>query len=155
MMLEQQLWAHSRIGDLHAQSANSETPEVIVAYTLAAARLMAEFRKSALALREYRSPVVPKQVVLDNQDAAAGDTEAANAASHNGASKQDPDSELRSNETETNHVSNRLAVPTTDRWSPEPHEAQGINGERSPDAERNGHGEYALAALNGATNGRG
>ena len=67
MMLEEMVFAHFRIGDLHALAAGAESSDLNVAYTEAARKLTGENRKMALALRQYRSSVVPSQVVINNQ----------------------------------------------------------------------------------------
>ena len=71
--VEQLAWAHARIGSLHVQAAHAQSPEQAAALNNAATKLMNEHRKTGLALREYRSPVVPKQVtVVRQQNVAAG-----------------------------------------------------------------------------------
>src|SRR5687768_9550962 len=57
IMLEQLIWAHYSIGGLYQRVGRAPNPEVAEVFTTAATRLMAESRKMALALREYRSPV--------------------------------------------------------------------------------------------------
>jgi len=78
MMVDQLIWAHHRIGDLHAQAAVATSTEVAEVYSGAAVRLMAEYRKTSLALKEYRAPPAPKQVTLvQQQNLAAGDQQVA------------------------------------------------------------------------------
>jgi hypothetical protein len=78
MLIEQLMWAHHRIGDLHVQASTASSPETSEIYSTAAAKLMAEFRKTSLALREYRSPVVAKQItVVKQQNVAGGDQQIA------------------------------------------------------------------------------
>jgi hypothetical protein len=78
MMVEQLLWAHHRVGDLHAQAAVATTMEAADMYSGAAVRLMAEYRKTSLALKEYRTPPAPKTVtVVQQQNLAAGDQQVA------------------------------------------------------------------------------
>ena len=67
MLIEQLMWAHHRIGDLHVQASTASSPETTVIYSTAAAKLMAEFRRTSLALREYRSPFSPKNITLVRQ----------------------------------------------------------------------------------------
>ena len=58
LFLDQLCWLHFRGAELLASSAGGRLPaEQAGIYIAAAARLFAEFRKSALALREYRAPV--------------------------------------------------------------------------------------------------
>ena len=44
-----------RLGALHSSSANAKTPEAVVAYNAAAARLTAEMRKCMVTLRELQT----------------------------------------------------------------------------------------------------
>lgn len=58
--------------------AASQPPEVADIYHKASARYLSETRKQVLALREYRSPVVSKQVtVVQQQNVAHGDQQVA------------------------------------------------------------------------------
>ena len=54
MLLEQLSLAHHAIGHLHVRAGTSQTAEAAEAYAGAAARLLAEFRRTALALKAYR-----------------------------------------------------------------------------------------------------
>ncbi len=56
MLIEQAVLAHVVIMQLHATSALSESAEAAGVYSAAAARLMAELRRTILAVREYRTP---------------------------------------------------------------------------------------------------
>ena len=67
MMLEQLCIAHHRIAALHARAAKSKDIKVIEAYSSAAQRLLGEWRRLVLALREYRSPVQGKQSTVINR----------------------------------------------------------------------------------------
>jgi hypothetical protein len=55
MIIEQLALAHINTGLLHCRAANSGSVEGASVYLGAAARLMAEFRRSALALQAYRA----------------------------------------------------------------------------------------------------
>lgn len=78
MLIEQLLWAHHRLGHLHLQATSAQAPEAAALYNAAAARLMGEFRKMTLALREYRTPAVSKHLtVVKQQNVAAGDQQIA------------------------------------------------------------------------------
>jgi hypothetical protein len=72
MMLEQLMWAHHRLGDLQAQASDANTPELIEVLNVAVTRVMGEFRRTSLALKEFRTPVVPKQITLVKQQNVAG-----------------------------------------------------------------------------------
>jgi len=54
MLLEQLALAHHSIGRLHVRAGTAEGLEAVTACHAAAARLQAEFRRSALALQAYR-----------------------------------------------------------------------------------------------------
>lgn len=55
MLLEQLALCHLRSMQLQGQAGGAKGLEAIELYNSAAARLTAEFRKTALALKEYRS----------------------------------------------------------------------------------------------------
>jgi hypothetical protein len=55
MMLEQLALAHFRTGQLHAKAGITENAEAVKLLSAAAARLLGEFRRTALALRVYRA----------------------------------------------------------------------------------------------------
>jgi hypothetical protein len=54
MLLEQLVLAHLRSAQLQAQAGMAEGMEAIKLYNSAAARLLSEFRQTALALAVYR-----------------------------------------------------------------------------------------------------
>jgi hypothetical protein len=54
MMVQQLVWAYHAIGVLHVQAGSSKRAAEVTAYHAAVARLMAEFRRSSLALKAYR-----------------------------------------------------------------------------------------------------
>jgi hypothetical protein len=53
MMAEQLALCHHAVGRLHVRAATRTSPVEVVAYSGAIARLQAEFRRMALALRVY------------------------------------------------------------------------------------------------------
>ena len=57
MLLQQMAMSHFRIGDLHGLAAKADDPKAVEAFTNAAARLTAEFRRSMVALAGYRQTV--------------------------------------------------------------------------------------------------
>lgn len=72
------MWTHFRIADLHVQAALATSPEHLEVYTTAVAKLMGEFRRTSLAIREFRSPIVAKNItVVKQQNVAAGDQQVA------------------------------------------------------------------------------
>lgn len=77
LLIQQMLWAHFAAGFLHVQSAAAETPETANCLSSAASRLTAEYRRSLLAIRDYRSAPVPAQVFVNQQNVATGDQQIA------------------------------------------------------------------------------
>jgi hypothetical protein len=55
MMLEQLALAHFRIGQLHASAGQAKGIEAAKIYNAVTARMLGEFRRTALALRLYKS----------------------------------------------------------------------------------------------------
>lgn len=64
MLVEELVGAHHNIGRLHVQAALSKQPEEQRVLNCAAARLMGEFRRSALALKSYRTVFAPNNQPL-------------------------------------------------------------------------------------------
>ncbi len=65
LLLEQLGLAHFRIAQLHASAGQAKAVETAKAYSAAAARLLGEFRRTALALNLYRTGV-PKDQAQKN-----------------------------------------------------------------------------------------
>lgn len=145
MLLEQLVWSHCRIGNLHVQAACTETPQLNVAYSLAAAKLMSEHRKTSVALKEYRRPLTSPQTLAGNQKQAPVkvNEHPQKPAAKNGDTKQG---------TKSKSIT---PVSQADRCTLEPSKAPRLDGRRPPKTSRNGHRKRALAALNGSANGRG
>jgi hypothetical protein len=61
MLLEQLAWSHNILGTLHIRAAHAHGVEATKVYQAASARLMAEFRRTALALTVYRQPAPGKR----------------------------------------------------------------------------------------------
>ncbi len=57
MMIEQLAMAHFRVAELQVAAANATGSEAAKLYSAAAARMLGEFRRTALSLKAYRSPV--------------------------------------------------------------------------------------------------
>ena len=57
MMLEQLVMAHFRIAQLHGSAGQAQGIEAVKMLSSAAARLLGEFRRTALAIRVYRDGV--------------------------------------------------------------------------------------------------
>lgn len=156
MMIEQLSWAHLRLGGLSAKAVAASSPEILEAYNSAAAKLMAEFRRSALALRELRSPVVPQQLVVvkqqnvgTNQQIAMVDGAGAQAAS----AKKADDIELASNPGLLSNVEPAHLVAPANRRQTELAETQRPDASRPAAASRSRAAKPALDQVNGAQNG--
>ena len=158
MFAVQLAWCHAQLGNLLLKAANAETIDGTVALNGAAARLSAEFRKSALAWRDYRTPVQGPRVMLVGQQniAAVNQTEVSiDAASTSPATeKKSTDSELGTKRDRLSHVDHHLdAIVTSDHSEAEPSKAKRNNSGRAGTVTPNGNGHAALAAINGSANG--
>lgn len=77
LLVDGAVLAHIQATQLIAQ-AKGQPPQVAEIYHNASAKYLGETRKQVLALREYRSPVVSKQVtVVQQQNVAHGDQQVA------------------------------------------------------------------------------
>jgi hypothetical protein len=156
LLIEEFLWAHHRLGQLHVEAAAAKTKDMIEVYNSAAARLMAELRRSALALREYRSPV-PKQVtVVRQQNVAAGDQQIALVEGGQRPPAQEKNSvqsELGSNQPKVQHVSDANFDPTPISRPAEPAQAPRFDRGRSSTVAGQCPSQPPLAALDGSPNG--
>jgi hypothetical protein len=164
MLIQQLLLAHHRIGDLQVQAVKATTTEAAALYNAAAARLMAEFRKTSLALREYRTPVVPKQItVVKQQNLAAGDQQIAyldgQAIRPSGRATTNHDSKLASNghEAITHELPTEFVPQPQTRRSraAEPIPARSVDTRRPQTTSAGGPREPAVAAIHRPENGRG
>ena len=71
MLVEQITLAHHNIGRLHVQAARASSVQEANAYNSAAARLLAEFRRTVSTLKSYREPPTTKQVTVVQQQNVA------------------------------------------------------------------------------------
>ena len=163
MLIEQLLLAHHRIGDLHAHSACSESAEEAVLYNGAALRLMAEFRKTSLALREYRTPVAtPNVTVVRQQNVAKGDQQIAYVDDKGQKKEQEnvaSNSELGSNNVKaiTHEQPPNFIPQSTASGSREtqPVETRQVDHAGTPTLTSGGNGEQTLDPFNWSENARG
>jgi hypothetical protein len=73
MLFDQATIAHQRLAQLQALAHNSKTLEAAKVYNQAATRLMGEFRRFALAIKQYQQPPSAKSfAVIHQQNVAAG-----------------------------------------------------------------------------------
>jgi hypothetical protein len=94
LLRQEVLWAHFRVGDLQAQAAAATSAETAAMYTAAAARLMAEVRKSSLALHEVRAAARASQ----GQGAHQAVASAHDAVSQSATEEKHSGIKLRTNE---------------------------------------------------------
>jgi hypothetical protein len=73
LLSEQLILAHHAIGRLHVKAANAQQPDVGQLYSAAAARLLGEFRLTALALKTYRGAPAPAGKTAPETAGAAED----------------------------------------------------------------------------------
>jgi len=71
MLIEQIALAHFHIGRLHLRSCSAADGTLAVAFADAATRLTAEFRRSALALEEYRAKQIARKGLAATMDRPA------------------------------------------------------------------------------------
>jgi len=71
MMIEQVTIAHHNVGRLLMAAAAAETIEQAKLYNDAATKLLGEFRRLALAIKEYREPTAARQFTLIRQQNVA------------------------------------------------------------------------------------
>jgi len=71
MLIEQIALAHFHIGRLHLKSCSTAQGPLAVAYADAATRLTAEFRRSALALEDYRAKQIVRKGLAATMDTPA------------------------------------------------------------------------------------
>lgn len=152
MLLEQIAIAHHGIGRLHTEAASATTPEAANIYNSAAAKLLGEFRRCVLALREYRLPVAVKNVtVVKQQNVAAGNQQIANFADDRSDGEDDQtkcgDNELSSNRRIEYVPATEFIPQSTSRCGrqAEPLKARTANGRRSRQAARNGINDETVA----------
>ena len=67
ILLQQLLMAHHRVAQLHARAEGVTAPEAVKVLNAAASRLLGEVRRLALAIRQYRAPVSPRQFSVVHQ----------------------------------------------------------------------------------------
>lgn len=156
ILLEQLLLAHHSAGMLHVTANRAKTADQAGHYFAATARLVAELRRLALALKSYRErpTSTPATPAKRTRKARPADCAAHQDTDDIGAMKEVFDTKVGSNGTNghanghTNKVPKR---PTNRRWSPESLEAGTPDRGGPSEAEGVGAEESALAALNGAS----
>jgi len=77
MLIEQITLAHHNIGRLHSSAAAAKTIDEAKVYNAAAAKLLGEFRRTALALKQYREPTPARQYTMVRQQNIAAQQQVA------------------------------------------------------------------------------
>jgi hypothetical protein len=146
MLIEQMALAHLNVGQLHFKASTSGSIECAGVYLAAGARLMAEFRRSALALKEYRGPqaksVKSTETVVPGETAAALEPEGEPGEKGTG-------SELGASEGDQGHEDTTIQFhrPATIRGGKaEPPAVAGVHDRRAPAASRPRQSKSAVAA---------
>jgi hypothetical protein len=82
MMVDQSCWVHHQIGRLLVAATKTKDPAEAERLHATAARLMAEFRRTSLALRQYRAPVSdrPLMALVKQQNLGDGHLSVAGSA---------------------------------------------------------------------------
>jgi hypothetical protein len=134
MLIDALAWGYLQLGLLHARAAAATSPELVDSYNAAVVRLMAEQRKTTLALREYRSPIAPKITVVRQQNFAGGDQQIAMIEGGAGVAvpgKMPADTELTSKQECLAHVEPSPPLTAADCGQAEPLEAKRPDPRRS------------------------
>ena len=149
MLIEQAALAHVMTMQLHASTAMAKTPEGAGVYAAAAARLMAELRRTILAVREYRTPLTrPVVTKIEQQNVAHTQAVSYVGGTDDGASmacreKIEADGKQGSIPAETNDGNpddDEIPGPRG-RWSAQPAVAGTAHGRRTAAASRSGAGD--------------
>jgi hypothetical protein len=131
LMLDQLLWAHHQVGSLHVQASKTNDAAIAEAYSNAAVKLMAESRRTVMALREYRSPV-RSNLTVGQQNVAAGGQQLAvitpGDAVRQASGKDILDSELGTNGVVPINGHSRTTITSATR---RPSESIETNGSKS------------------------
>jgi hypothetical protein len=152
MLIEQMALAHLNVGQLHYKAAAANSIECAGVYLAAGARLMAEFRRSALALKEYRCP--QGKCEKSTETVEPGEP-AAERESAGDPREKCTDIKVGTSEGGHEHEDSTIQFrrPTTIRVSTaEPPAVAGVHGRGARAASRTRHGKSAVAACNGAEN---
>ncbi|MEI8374135.1 MAG: hypothetical protein WCJ35_15030 [Planctomycetota bacterium] len=153
MMVEQIAMAHFRIGQLHARAESAKTSEESKIFLGAAARLTSEFRRLALALKQYREPNGKRQfTVVRQQNVSAAGQQIAYVAQNNSSHKNvlSDDSKLTSKRLD--YAPQGTPFPelqTSGSRTTEPIVARTVDAGGARTAAADGPPEPALEALNG------
>ena len=157
MLIEELVWLHQRIGDLHMTAAGAATPELVNVLNAAVTKLAAEFRKSVLALRVYRNPMPSPQVtVIGQQNLSARDQQIAlveQPAAAPGPGKKSRDIELVSKQELLGHVEPSLPFASANCREGEPLQTQGAFARSTAETARGGIPQSALEVVHGSKNG--
>lgn len=158
MLIEQLAMAHHRIGQLHAQAEQAQASEQAKVYLTAAARLTGEFRRLALAIRQYRQPMPRRSFTLiKQQNLTPGGQQIAYL-------DQTPEGQVPLTCDRGEQGSNRLGYAPQTTFTPEsqagrcrtaePPQARSTLGCRTRAAASGSPAEQAMAAIDGAEDAR-
>jgi hypothetical protein len=118
MLIEQLALAHFHIGRLQVRSCGAASPQLQVAYSDAATRLLGEFRRCTLALEDLRA----KQDARRERNASSSKARKQASAERNGAprpskngKKKAPNTELKHNGEVPQCLIDRMTAPLPGR----------------------------------------
>jgi hypothetical protein len=153
MIIEQLSLAHFSMGLLSCKAANNRQPEAVGVYSGAAARLMGEFRRSALALQAYRA--ASRQLANDPAKDFVIPSDEADPIDHQSGKNCADDEEIAT--TEAHDVGDTI-IPYPGPASlgdqpPQSPEVARHEPRRKGKGSRRGAGAPAVGALHGAANG--
>jgi hypothetical protein len=131
MLIEQIAMAHHSIGRLYVRAASAETLDQVKVYNAAAANLLAEFRRAALALKKYREPTPPKNFMLVKQQNIAQNQQVAFLDNEGGAEGQETNSPSPSEKYLDSGVGSNGAIDYAPQENiiPQPQSRRGRKGE--------------------------
>lgn len=131
MLIEQIALAHHNIGRLYVRAASAETLDQVKVYNAAAANLLAEFRRAALALKKYREPTPPKNFMLVKQQNIAQNQQVGFLDNESGAEEQTSNIPLLSERPVDSKLVSKGAIEYAPQENviPQPQSCRGRKGE--------------------------
>ena len=155
ILVEQLALAHHNLGRLYVKAAESQSIEQAECFNNAAARLLGELRRLVLALREYRSPIIARQVTLVNQqNVAAGDQQIAYLPDRGSAEeKTGVENKLRKGISHDERLETFTGSRAGGCWEAEPIEGQRTYRSGTPEAARVHLAKPSVVEVNGTQDG--
>lgn len=158
MMIEQLVMAHFRVAQLNARAQDAQNVEAAKVFAAAAARMTGEFRRLALAVKQYRQPTKPRYFTVVRQQNLAKHQQVAYVAA-----ESEPEAPLSLSDSEQGSkglpdarqdVLSAESQACSGR-SPEPAETRAVDAGGPGTAPAGRAAESAVALLDRPSNGRG